>query len=85
MLRARRRGYLRNIAVALGNQRDPAALPGLAHAIAHEPEALVRAHLAWAIGQIGGAAARQALEQAQAGEQDEAVLKEIRSALARLG
>ena len=85
VLRTRRRGYLRNIAIALGNQRDPAALPGLARAITNEPEPLVRAHLAWAIGQIRGSAARHALEQARAVEQDETVLWEIRSALAGLG
>jgi epoxyqueuosine reductase len=50
--RTRRRGYLRNAAVVLGNQRDPKALPALIYALQHDPEPLVRAHAAWAIAQI---------------------------------
>jgi epoxyqueuosine reductase len=55
--RAKRAGYLRNVAVALGNQQDPASLPDLAWTLENEPEPLVRAHAAWAIGAIGGKAA----------------------------
>ena len=49
VLRAKRRGYLRNVAVALGNQGDPAALPALERAAAEDPEPLVREHAAWAV------------------------------------
>jgi epoxyqueuosine reductase len=42
---------LRNIAVALGNSRDPRALPALEQALA-DSEPLVREHAAWAIDQI---------------------------------
>lgn len=49
--RAKRRGYLRNVAVALGNRAGPEALPALQTALA-DPEPLVRAHAAWAITQI---------------------------------
>ena len=84
VLRTRRRGYLRNVAVAIGNQPDPAALPSLSQAIARESEPLVRAHIAWAIAQIGGSPARQVLEQAQTVETDETVLTEIQSALETL-
>ncbi|MBU2609526.1 MAG: tRNA epoxyqueuosine(34) reductase QueG [Chloroflexi bacterium] len=49
--RARRRGYLRNVAIALGNARDPAALPALREAL-RDSEPLVRASVAWAIEQI---------------------------------
>ncbi len=79
--RSKRRGYLRNVAVALGNQKDPAALPALIQALA-DPEALVRGHAAWALGQIGGAEARAALQCALQSEQDEAARAEIRAALA---
>ena len=49
--RARRRGYLRNVAVALGNAATPAAIPALEKALQdHEP--LVREHAAWALEQI---------------------------------
>jgi epoxyqueuosine reductase len=79
--RARRRGYLRNVAVALGNHADPAAIPALAEALRHDPEPLVRRHAAWALGQIGGAAARKALEGAMHTEQEGAVLGEVRAAI----
>jgi len=80
VLRAKRRGFLRNVAVALGNARDPAAVPALASALTDE-EPLVRSHAAWALGRIGGAAARLALERALAREGDEGVQGELRLAL----
>jgi epoxyqueuosine reductase len=79
--RAKRRGYLRNVAIALGNRRDSAALPALADALRREHEPLVRAHAAWAIGMIGGKAAREALTSAELSEEDAVVLAEIRMAL----
>ena len=79
--RAKRRGYLRNIAVALGNQRSIAAVTVLAQVLANEAESLVRAHAAWALGKIEDARARQALEQFANKESDLDVLKEIQSAL----
>jgi epoxyqueuosine reductase len=82
--RAKRRGYLRNVAVALGNRRDPRAVPALAQSLAGDPEALVRSHAAWALGQIGGEAARRALLEARQKEQDTSVLAEIGSALDQL-
>jgi epoxyqueuosine reductase len=82
--RARRRGYLRNLAVALGNSADPFAVPALARALEDEAEPLVRAHAAWALGQIGGPQALAALEQASHAESDPQVLAEIRAALAAL-
>ena len=50
--RAKRGGYLRNVAVALGNQGDPSALPALERALAADPEPLVRQHAAWAVERI---------------------------------
>jgi epoxyqueuosine reductase len=49
--RARRRGYLRNVAVALGNRGDEHALPVLNRAL-EDPEPLVREHAKWAIEKI---------------------------------
>ena len=54
--RAKHAGFLRNVAVALGNSGDPAAIPALEAALDHE-EPLVRAHAAWALGRLGGRAA----------------------------
>jgi epoxyqueuosine reductase len=49
--RAKRRGYLRNVAVALGNTGDMHDLPVLQNALNHE-EPLVRNHAQWAIDKI---------------------------------
>ena len=50
--RARRRGYLRNVAVALGNSGNPAGIPALEKAL-QDDEPLVRQHAGWALKQIG--------------------------------
>jgi epoxyqueuosine reductase len=82
--RPHRRGYLRNVAVALGNARDPAAVPELGEVLSHEPEPLVRAHAAWALGRIGGEQARKMLLSAAHVEGDKTVLIEIHAALEEL-
>jgi epoxyqueuosine reductase len=46
-----------------------------------DEEPLVRGHAAWALGCIGTGQARQALQQALAGEQDAGVREEINAAL----
>jgi len=51
VLRARRRGLLRNVAIALANWGDPQAMPALQRAT-EDPEPLVREHAAWAIAHI---------------------------------
>jgi epoxyqueuosine reductase len=79
--RAKRRGYLRNAAVALGNQRDTAAVPALANTIENEPEPLVRGHAAWALGRMGTPQARRVLEKAAKSEPDPTVTDEIKQAL----
>jgi epoxyqueuosine reductase len=78
--RAKRRGLLRNVAVALGNSGDRAAVPALTAAL-HDPEALVRAHAAWALGRLGGREAMSALREARAGEEDALVQEELSFAL----
>lgn len=49
--RTKRRGLLRNVAVALGNWGDPQAIPALRQAL-DDPEPLIREHAAWALAQI---------------------------------
>ena len=49
--RAKRRGYLRNVAVALGNEGDPAAIPALEKAL-EDAEPLLRDHAKWALDKI---------------------------------
>jgi epoxyqueuosine reductase len=82
--RARRRGYLRNVTVALGNSHDPVAIPALSQILLHDPEPLVRAHAAWAIGQIQGEAAQQALQASAQVETEPSVRVEIVAALRHL-
>jgi epoxyqueuosine reductase len=80
ILRAKRRGFLRNVAVALGNLKNPAALPALIDALDDE-EALVRGHVAWALGEIGDGSALDALRRRREVESDSAVLSEIDDAI----
>jgi len=50
--RAGRAGFLRNVYVALGNRCDASAAPALAVTLRSDPDALVRMHAAWALGEI---------------------------------
>lgn len=81
--RAKRRGLLRNVAIALGNSGDAKAIPALIKAL-HDEEPLVRAHAAWALGQLGGDQAERALEQARSTETDRSVIAEIVQAQAAI-
>ncbi len=78
--RAKRRGLLRNVCVALGNIGDPQAVPALIGAL-HDHEPLVRGHAAWALGCIGDEQALVALRAALEMEEDMEVRKEIQCAL----
>ena len=49
--RIKRRGFLRNVCVALGNVGDASDIPALERA-AREPEPLIAEHAGWAINQI---------------------------------
>ena len=49
--RSKYRGYLRNVAIALGNSKNPAARPALQKAL-NNPEPMVRKHAKWALEQI---------------------------------
>ncbi len=80
IMRAKRVGMQRNACVALGNSGDPAAVPALARTLQSAPP-LVRQHAAWALGRIGGDAARVSLTRALANESDPDVCSEIRLAL----
>jgi epoxyqueuosine reductase len=79
--RAKRAGFLRNVAVALGNWGAPEAEPPLVSAL-DDAEPLVRGHAAWALGRIGTEGARTALARRLEREQDGFVREEIQAALA---
>ena len=61
MLRTKRRGFLRNVCVALGNVGTRAALPALTRA-ASDPEPLIAEHARWALLEAGGIAQSLLLE-----------------------
>jgi epoxyqueuosine reductase len=81
--RAKRRGYLRNAAVVLGNRCRIEDASYLAAAL-QDPEVLLRQHAAWALGRIGGPVSRQALQDARVHETDAEVIGEIQAALSIL-
>ncbi len=80
ILRAKRRGFLRNVAVALGNLKSPEAVPALIQALEdHEP--LVRSHVAWALGQVGSSESLEALGKRLVVESELEVGGEIKEAM----
>jgi epoxyqueuosine reductase len=78
--RSGRAGFARNVCVALGNWGAEAAVPVLARALA-DAEPVVRGHAAWALGRVGSAEAREALERAFRAEADPSVRDELGRAL----
>jgi epoxyqueuosine reductase len=78
--RAGRRGMLRNAAIVLGNQRDPAGLDPLAIGL-NDPDAMVRGVCGWAIGRIGGSRAVAMLHQRFAIENEPQVIEELVAAI----
>jgi epoxyqueuosine reductase len=83
--RAPRRTILRNVAIGLGNSRDPRAFPALVHLLAHS-DALVRGHAAWALAELSvatGTDVSTALREAAERETDPSVIAELATAHAR--
>jgi epoxyqueuosine reductase len=78
--RTKRRGLLRNVAIALGNSGNPQAIPSLQTALC-DPEPLIRSHAAWALGQFAEASAREALYHHRDRETDSEVRAEVIMAL----
>lgn len=78
-----RKYFQRNAAVALGNSGDPEMVPHLAQAM-EDSEELVRAHAAWALGQLGGTRARLTLEASLPRESGAQAKEEIKAALERV-
>jgi epoxyqueuosine reductase len=92
--RAGRAGFLRNVCVALGNRAAPSSAAPLLRALERDHDALVRAHAAWALGEVlrrnpdDAALDRYvltlALERVGRDDRDEDVRDEAAAALARL-
>ncbi len=74
--RPKRRGILRNAAIALGNHPDPENLPALICGI-NDDESLIRGASAWALGCHAEHLSRPLLESRRLVESDSDVLQEI--------
>ena len=73
--------FQRNAAVAIGNTQDPAYIPDLIAELSN-PDAVIRLHVVWALGQMDDPAARRALYDRIQIEASPAVIHEIKMALA---
>jgi len=78
--RPRRRGILRNAAIALGNRPIPEALPALCRGL-NDSEPLVRGACAWALGKYSQIIAKESLAQRFSREDDCVVSVEIENSL----
>jgi epoxyqueuosine reductase len=78
--RAHYEGFLRNVAVAIGNWGAPETVPALLSRL-DDPSPLVRGHVAWALGRAATEPARRALVARRAVEPDAWVQEEIALAL----
>jgi epoxyqueuosine reductase len=78
--RAGRAGFLRNVAVALGNWGSEEAVPALTRAL-EDAEPLVRGHAAWSLGRVASDRARAALTTRLVVETDDYVREELALAL----
>jgi len=83
ILRAKQRGFLRNVAVALGNLKSLEAVPALIQAL-QDDDSLVRRHVAWALGQIATPESLEALKKRLVVEADSGVREEIEDVITAL-
>jgi epoxyqueuosine reductase len=81
LLRAKRRGLLRNAAVVAGNTGERKYVTRLTSLLEQDPEPLVRAHATWALGRIGSTEALDRLRAARSNERSPEVIEEIEAAL----
>jgi epoxyqueuosine reductase len=82
--RAGRAGFLRNVAVGLGNSGLRDAVPALAAALS-DAEPLVRGHAVWALSEIATAEALAAIAELASSETDPFVRGEVEAALSSVG
>jgi epoxyqueuosine reductase len=81
LTRPGRAGLLRNCCVAAGNLKLKEAVPELVRCLREDVSPVVRGHAAWALGEIGGSVAREALGKALEEEPDGECREEIKHAL----
>lgn len=78
-----KRPIQRNAAVIMGNLKNHEAIPYLIEGL-KDSKPIVRAHSAWALGEIGVATVVDDLKQALETERDQKVVKELESAVQKL-
>ena len=74
--RTKRRGLLRNVAVALGNSGNLSAVGPLIDTLS-DYEPLIRAHVVWALGELIGEKALPILNKTLANEEEDIVKNEV--------
>ncbi|MGE6261073.1 tRNA epoxyqueuosine(34) reductase QueG [Heyndrickxia sporothermodurans] len=67
----------RNAIVALAHFKEESAIPDLVKVLTEDPRPVLRGTAAWALGKIGGTAARESLLKAKSKETDQEVIEEI--------
>jgi epoxyqueuosine reductase len=80
--RIKRRGLLRNVAVALGNSGNTQAIPIL-FKVLNDEEPLIRAHVVWALGELSGPEVLPVIREKLNDEREEIVLEELERMAAR--
>ena len=80
--RIKRRGLLRNVAVALGNSGNKQAIPILLKVLDDE-EPLIRAHVVWALGELAGPEVLPAIRGKLNNESEKIVLAELERVVVR--
>jgi epoxyqueuosine reductase len=80
--RIKRRGLLRNVAVALGNSGNTQAIPILLKVLDDE-EPLIRAHVVWALGELSGPDILPVIRGKLNNEKERIVLEELERVTAR--
>ena len=74
--RAKRRGFLRNVVVAMGNSKEKEYIPILEELL-NDEEPLVRAHAVWALWKLHGSKSLETLRDHLNQENDEMVKEEL--------
>ncbi len=80
--RIKRRGLLRNVAVALGNSGNPQAIPPLIKVL-DDDEPLIRAHAVWALGELAGGEILPVIRKKLNDENEDIVRVELARVVAR--
>jgi epoxyqueuosine reductase len=82
--RAKRKGFIRNVIIAMGNSGNKAFIPYIEEAL-KDDEPLIRAHAVWALWKVEGKGAYETLSHHLENELDLMVREEIESILAKIG